>query len=161
MDCFLSASDHRCKSSFTVVALVLVLYQLSLLLIGSVVGFFKESLQEVVYSQLGNTVLPWLGCLLLLDEIGDVLCLPFVEVLFFAVEEVIRFWMVVICSPLRKEMSSLSGFRAIILLAHTPSQLRLEVTSQNLPFLLAAWQDQAGPEVLPASVCLTLLIQSG
>lgn len=83
MDCFLSASDHRCKSSFTVVALVLVLNQLSLLLIGSVVGFFKESLQEVVYAQLGNTVLPWLGCLLLLDEIGDVLCLPFVEVLFF------------------------------------------------------------------------------
>lgn len=65
------------------VALLLVLYQLNLLLVGSVVGFFKESLQKVVYAQLGNIVLPWLGCLLLVvEEIGDVLCLPFVKVLF-------------------------------------------------------------------------------
>lgn len=67
----------------------------------------------------------------------------------------------VICSPLRKEMGSVSGFRGIFLLALTPSELRLEATSQNLLCLLATWQDQAGPEVLPACVCLTLLIEIG
>lgn len=36
-----------------------------------------------MFAQLGNTALPWLGCLLLVDEeIGNVLCLPFVMVLF-------------------------------------------------------------------------------
>lgn len=54
-------------------------------------------------------------------------------------------------------MSSVSGFRGIFLLAFTPSQLRLEVASKNLLCLLATWQDQAGPEVLPAGVCLTSL----
>lgn len=43
---FLSASDHRCEGSLAVVALVLVLYQLSLISVDLVVGFLKENLQE-------------------------------------------------------------------------------------------------------------------
>lgn len=58
-------------------------------------------------------------------------------------------------------MSSVSVFRGILLLAFTPSQLGLEVASQTLMCLLATWQEQAGPEALPAGVCVTSLIETG
>lgn len=83
---FFSASDHRCKGSFAVMGLVLVLYQLSLALVGLVAGFFKERLQEgtLCMHSLGiQHCHPWLGCLLLVDEeVGGVLCVPCAMVRF-------------------------------------------------------------------------------
>lgn len=88
---FFSASDHRSssartKGSFAVMGLVLVLYQLSLALVGLVAGFFKERLQEgtLCMHSLGTQHChPWLGCLLLVDEeVGGVLCVPCAMVRF-------------------------------------------------------------------------------
>lgn len=88
---FFSASDHRSssartKGSFAVMGLVLVLYQLSLALVGLVAGFFEERLQEgtLCMHSLGTQHChPWLGGLLLVDEeVGGVLCVPCAMVRF-------------------------------------------------------------------------------
>lgn len=114
-----------------------------------------------MYAQVGNTALPWLGYLLLVDEeIGNIL--SFVMVLsFFAVEGMVSFLLAGYLQSSEKRDEFCFWIQRDLFAGTDTFTAQAGSDQQDLLCLLATWQDQAGPQVLPAGVCLTSLIEIG